>query len=219
MYKITKNFTILLLLVILILPMSSVSVSAQNINDSSLLDYTFHRKGNSDYFLNTNKANLLTGDTLTLSIEGISDEDTSFKSENSSVVSINSTTDSSCVLKAISVGDTVVTVKVKKSGSFFFNGSTTTLRCNVNVSPIAASVRFKKNTYKLQVGAKRKTAITLRPSITTERPLYSISNNRIATVSAKGKLLGKVAGTTVLTARIRNGKTAQCKVIVTAHND
>ncbi len=167
-----------------------------------------------EYYLNTTKASLLTGDTFTLYVEGTSDEEISFSSEDDSIVSIESIGENSCECTGISVGSTVITVKIRKK-VLFFTSSTTTLRCKVNVTPSAVSIRFKKRTYRLSIGKKKNAKVVLRPSITSEKPTFTSSNIRIATVNSKGRVTAKAVGTTTITATLKNGMQAQCKIVVT----
>lgn len=167
-----------------------------------------------EYYLNTTKASLLTGDTLSLYVEGTSDEEISFSSEDESIVSVESTGENSCQCTGLSVGSTVITVKVRKK-VLIFTSSTTTLRCKVTVTPSAVSIRFKKRTYRVSVGKKKKAKVVLRPSITSEKPTFSSSNTRIATVNSKGRVSARAAGTATITATLKNGMQAECKIIVT----
>lgn len=167
-----------------------------------------------DYFLSMTKASLLTEESMTLFVEGISEEEVSFKSEDSSIVSIQSTNGNSCEFTGKAVGNTVITVKIRKKGILFFMNSTTTLRCKVSVTPSAVSIRFKKKTYRLMVGEKKKINVILRPSITSEKPLFSSSNRKVATVNTNGRIRAKSIGNATITATLKNGTAAQCKVIV-----
>lgn len=167
-----------------------------------------------EYYLNVTRANLLLDDNMTLSVEGVSNEEISFKSEDNSIASVEEAENSSCEITGKSVGKTTITVKIKKKGVFFFMNSTTILRCRVTVNPKAVSIKFKKRQYKLSVGEKKKTSVILRPSITTEVPVFSSSNPDIATINAKGKITAREKGITVISATIKNGITARCKVIV-----
>lgn len=168
-----------------------------------------------EYYLNSTRATLLIDESMTLSVEGVSDEEISFKSEDSSIVSTGAEKENSCEITGVAVGQTTITAKIKKKGAFFFMNSTTTLRCRVTVTPKAVSIKFKKRKYTLSVGEKRKTSVILRPSITTEVPVFSSSNSDIATVNTKGRVIAHSPGITIITATISNGMTARCKVIIT----
>lgn len=173
------------------------------------------RQGNDSYFLSTASADILTGNTITLDIYGISEEEISYKSEDSSIASIESSSDSSCTIRGQAVGNTIITIKIKKKNRFFFMSSVTTLRCKINVTPLAASIRFKKKKYKLSVNQKKKLGITLRPSITKEVPIFTSSNRTVATVTVSGRVRTRSIGTATITATLQNGMTAKCKIVVT----
>ena len=189
---------------------------------SSLLNaYPAQAASAKDYSLSATQATLLLDDSMTLSVEGVTDEEISFKADNSSIASIEVTDKDRCELTSQAVGKTTITVKIKKKESFFFMNSTTTLYCKLSVTPKAVSVKFKKKEYKLPVGTSKKTAVILRPSITTEIPVFSSSNPDIATVNTKGKVTAISKGTTIVSATIKNGMTVRCKIIVSenkAHN-
>lgn len=182
---------------------------------SSLLNsYPAQAAHSEEYFLNTNRADLLLNDSMTLSVEGVSDEETSFKSEDNSIVSVGTIENSSCELTGLAVGRTTIIVKIRKKRTFFFMGTTTTLRCKITVTPRAVSVKFKKKQYKLTAGTKKKLPIILRPSITTEIPTFTSSQPDIATVNTKGKVTAISKGSAIISATIKNGMTARCKIIV-----
>ena len=90
----------------------------------------------------------------------------------------------------------------------------TTLKAKVSVSPHAVSIKFKHSKYKITKSKTRKVRITLRPSITKEKPVYTVLNTRIATINKKGVLRGKRPGTTYVTATLANGVRAKCKIVV-----
>lgn len=167
-----------------------------------------------EYYLNMTKVSLLPEESVTLTVEGVSDEEVSFKSEDSSIVSVGSSEGNSCECVGQSVGSTVITVKVKKKRALFFMNSTTTLRCKITVNPNAVSVKFKKRKYKMMVGQKKKACVVLRPSITSEIPVFTTSNPKVATVSTKGRITAKSTGVAIITATLKNGTSAQCRVIV-----
>lgn len=182
---------------------------------SSLLNsYPVQAAQTEDYSLSMTKTDLLLNDSATLSVEGVTDEEISFKSEDNSIVSVGTTENNSCELTGEAVGKTTVTVRIKKKGAFFFMNAATTLRCKVTVSPRAVSVKFKKKQYKLAVGAKKTIPVILRPSITTEVPAYTSSDPSIATINAKGRVTAAAKGTAVISATIKNGMTVRCKIIV-----
>lgn len=166
------------------------------------------------YYLSETNADLLLDDSIDLSVEGVSDEEISFRSKDSSIASVGDIEGNKCTITGASVGKTTILVKIKTKGKFFFMSTTTTLKCKVTVSPKAVSVKFKKNQYKLIEGEKKKVAVVLRPSITGEMPVFSSSNPDVATVNPKGKVIARSKGITIISATIQNGMTARCKIIV-----
>lgn len=191
------------------------TASAAKTNIYSRTSSEFYQ-GESDYYLNVSKTDLLVNETFSLEVYGVTDEEISFRSEDSSIASVGSVSDNRCTVSGNGVGTTTITVKVRQKSAFFFMRSTTTLRCKINVTPAAASVRFKKSTYRMNIGKKKKLKINLRPTITTEKPVFASSNQNVATVSKTGKVKALSAGTTSITATISNGMVAKCQVIVKA---
>ena len=170
----------------------------------------------SKYSLNMISTDLLLSEDTELTVEGITDETVSFKSSDSDVVSVDSgDSDTSCQLTGKNVGNATITVKIKEKGFLFFNSTTTTLTCKVTVTPWASSIRFNRKQIKMAPNTRKHLKITLRPSITTEEPVFTSSDPNIVKVNAFNKIVAKSPGTAVITATIRNGNTASCCVIVT----
>ena len=158
------------------------------------------KEAQSPYTLNMTTSDLLLGDSFILTVNGTTEESVTFKSSSSDVVSVEPEEDSiSCQCTGETVGNATITVKIKEKGFLFFNSTATTLTCKVTVSPKAS---------------KRKVRVTLRPSITTEVPVFSSSAPKIARVNAAQKIVAKAPGIAVITATIQNGNTATCRVIV-----
>lgn len=167
------------------------------------------------YILNITQSNLLLGDSMMLTVNGVTDEEVTFRSSDSEIVSLAPKEDNNCECTAEAVGKTTITVKIREKGVLFFKNTTMTLRCKINVAPKAVSIKFKKKLYKVALGETKKAAVILRPGITTEMPLYTSSNPEIAVVTPKGKIITHSKGTTIISASIQNGMTVHCRVIVT----
>lgn len=78
-----------------------------------------------------------------------------------------------------------------------------------------------KPTYKINrtkatiyTGQNLALTITANPKNETCKTVWATSNNKIATISSKGKLVGKKSGTCTITAKLANGKKLTCKVTV-----
>lgn len=73
----------------------------------------------------------------------------------------------------------------------------------------AATIKLNKKSVTLTKGK----TTTLKVTGTKKKVKWSSSNKKIATVSSKGKVTAKKAGTTYINAKV-NGKTLKCKVTV-----
>lgn len=171
-----------------------------------------------DVTFNTYKKNILVGDNHTLSIDKYDDKDYkfTFKSSDSSVLSVKQTSATSCKYTGTGYGTAKIIVKVTDDSGFFgflFDKSAT-LSLKVSVTPHAVSVKFKHATRTVAVNHKIKLSTTIRPSISEETPTFESSAPKIAHVSKKGRVTGKKEGVAYITATLDNGKSARCKVLV-----
>lgn len=78
------------------------------------------------------------------------------------------------------------------------------------------SVTLNKSTLSLEVGKTGQLSATVLPNSATNKSVsWSSNNEAVATVSSKGIVTAKKAGTAVITATAVNGKSASCTVTVT----
>ncbi|MDD7402571.1 MAG: hypothetical protein SO170_02895 [Butyribacter sp.] len=153
-------------------------------------------------------------DSDTLSVFNVpKDCSVTFKSSDSSILKVEQDSDTSCRYTGIKSGSAKVIIKITKTNFLFFE-DTKTINAKISVSPRAASIMFHQSVRKIRKGQKVKMAVTLRPSITKERPFFWSANKQIVSIGSKGVIHGKKVGTTYVMARISNGKTAKCKIIV-----
>ena len=158
---------------------------------------------------------LFQGDSCVVSLQNVKDNmSVVFRSSDSSVLTVKKLSDSSCRVTGMGYGNAKVIAHVTKSNGFFLFDETETIDSKFKISPKAASIRFRSNQKKITVQSTAKLAMTMRPSISKEKPVFQTQNSRIATVSSKGVVTGRKAGKTYITATIRNGKSAKCKIIV-----
>lgn len=158
---------------------------------------------------------LFQGDSCVVSLQNVKDNmSVVFRSSDSSVLTVKKLSDSSCRITGMGYGNAKVIAHVTKSNGFFLFDETETIDSKFKISPKAASIRFRSNQKKITVQSTAKLAMTMRPSISKEKPVFQTQNSRIATVSSKGVVTGRKAGKTYITATIRNGKSAKCKIIV-----
>ena len=78
-----------------------------------------------------------------------------------------------------------------------------------------ASIAFADASENLIVGMTKKLEATITPEdATTKIITWTSSNTDVATVTAEGVVMAKGAGTSVITAKTYNGKTAKCTITV-----
>lgn len=178
------------------------------------------KEAQSPYSLNMMTANVLLDDSVTLTVDGITDQTVSFKSSSNDTVSVEPGEDGiSCKCTGTGVGRATITVKIKEKGFLFFNNTATQLTCKINVTPKATSVQFNRQQIRMSPNTRKRVKITLRPSITAEIPVFSSSDPKIARVNAARKIVAKSPGIAVITATLQNGTTASCRVIVAEKTD
>lgn len=164
--------------------------------------------------LSHRKDTILTDTVNTLSVNNMAKKWTAyFESSGESILKITKSTSSSCEYRGVRPGTAEIRVKVSKPG-FLFVPNNVYLHCDVTVSPKAVSIKFTKKKYKLNIGTKKKLKLTTRPSISKEKATFESSDTEIVEIDTNGRIYAKSIGTVTITAKISNGKTAKCKVIV-----
>jgi len=146
------------------------------------------------------------GDTYTLTPTITpSDAETSFtwSSDKSSVATVSQYG----VVTAKGTGTANITVKTD-------NGKTAT--CKVTVSAKSVTSVSLKSTLSLEVGDTYTLTPTVTPSDAETSFTWSSDKSSVATVSQSGVVTAKGAGTANITVKTDNGKTATCKVTVSA---
>ncbi len=126
-----------------------------------------------------------------------------WSSDNGNVASVSQ----SGVVFAKNVGTANVTVKTN-------NGKTAT--CNVTVSAKSVTSVSIPSTLSLEAGETYTLTPTITPSDAATSYTWSSDNSNVATVSQSGVVSAKNAGTANVTVKTDNGKTATCKVTVSA---
>lgn len=155
------------------------------------------------------------GDSSSLTLlDDLDGYETTFKSSNPSILKVTKVSENTCDYYGMAAGTATIQIRIRSTSGLFFMNRPTTLKAKVSVSPHAVSIKFKHSKYKITKSKTRKVRITLRPSITKEKPVYTILNTRIATINKKGVLRGKRPGTTYVTATLANGVRAKCKIVV-----
>lgn len=172
------------------------------------------REDGDGYSLNTYNCRLLIGDSAKLEVDRVTDEEVTYKSSREEVAQLSDEKKDGCQISGKGVGVSYITVKIRKTNMLIFKTTVATLKCKVNVAPQAVSVHFEKNQYRLRAGKTKKLKLTLKPSITTEKATFTSSDENVAVVSKNGKVTAKEEGIAWVTASIRNGEKAVCKIVV-----
>lgn len=172
------------------------------------------RESEDGYALSAYSCRILIGDSVRLQVDGVTDEEVTYKSSREEIAQLSDEKKDGCQISGKGVGVSYITVKIRKTNMLIFKTTVATLKCKVHVAPQAVSVHFEKKQYRLRAGKSKKLNLTLKPSITTEKATFTSSDENIAVVSKYGKVTAKTEGTVWVTASIRNGEKAVCKIIV-----
>ena len=123
------------------------------------------------------------------------------------------TVDENGIVKAVKAGTATITVKTKDGGK------TATCKVTVTAATVAVqSVSLDKATLSLVEGGSATLVATVKPDNASNKNVtWSSSATGVATVDAGGKVTAVKAGTATITVKTKDGgKTATCKVTVTA---
>jgi uncharacterized protein YjdB len=94
-------------------------------------------------------------------------------------------------------------------------GLNNSLKDETTKTVAAKTVTLNKKSATLGVGEKLNLTATVKPAnATSKKVTYTSKNTKIATVNSKGVVTAKKAGTTTITVKTANGKTATCKITV-----
>lgn len=160
------------------------------------------------------KKKILQSETERLDLVNLpANAEVSFSSSNTSVLTVKQISNTACEYTGMSYGSAKIQIKIS-TPSFLFFDNVQELTTSINVTPKAVSIVFRKSTKTITVGQSSRLYYTLRPSISTEKPVFSSLRKKIVTINKKGVIKGRKAGTTYVYATLANGKSAKCKVIV-----
>lgn len=160
------------------------------------------------------KKKILQGDTERLDLTNLPpNANVTFSSSNPSVLTVKQLSNISCEYSGMGYGSAKIQIKISTPGFLFFD-NVEELAATVNVAPKAVSIVFRRSTKTITVGQSSKLSYTIRPSISTEKPVFSSLRKKIVSVNKKGVIKGRKAGTTYVYATLANGKSAKCKIVV-----
>jgi len=124
-------------------------------------------------------------------------------STNASVATVDSTGK----VAAKSVGTTVIILKSLEGAHSVY--------CTIIVKRVATTVKFDVSELTLSTGEYYYIEAALTPKDSTDTDLvWESSDSKVAVVDAKGKVVAKDAGTTIIMARTPAGGVAYCKITV-----
>lgn len=153
------------------------------------------------------------GEKITLTpalTTAFSDESLSFRSSNPKVATVSS----SGKVTAKKLGTTTITIKTAHN---------TKVTCKITVKKAPTSIRFLENKKTLKAkslvsGQTYQLKYSFSSGATSNKLTFTSSKKSVATVSNTGKITAKKAGTSIITIKTYNGKTAKLKVTVTSKN-
>lgn len=164
--------------------------------------------------LNVTKLNLAKDTAYTLRVYNMKKSQTvAFTLPKRSCVSFKSRSSKHRKAKIVAntIGKTKITVTIRKNGKIKAR-----LYCNVMVTPPALTIKFSKKELFLVIGENYILAPIIKPSTTSEIPIYTTTNPLVATINSKGRITTWKAGTCEITAKLSNGVSTTCKVTVSS---
>lgn len=147
-------------------------------------------------------ATLLRGQSFTLFVKDTT-RSVKWSSSKRSVARVNS----AGVVKARKAGKAVITAKVGKKK----------YKCTVTVRQPVTRIALSKASVTIKKGKSKTIKATIKPGNAYKKAIkWKSSDSKIASVSKKGKVTAKAAGTAVITAKAKDGSgvTAVCLVTV-----
>lgn len=130
-------------------------------------------------------------------------------SSNTSVATV----DQNGVVKGVKAGKATITLTVQNPG----DAQALVLTKDVTVKQYVTSIKLNASTKAIYNGKSFTLKATVNPKNAANKTVtFSSNNTRIATVNAKGVVVGKKPGTAYITVKAKDGsnKSARCKVIV-----
>ena len=121
------------------------------------------------------------------------------------------TVDEEGLVKALSIGTTVITAVITDSDS----EDIVSLQCKITVGPPALFIMLSRQQEDMVVGQRSLMSWRISPLNTVELPKFSSSDPEVASVSAGGIITAKSAGTAYIFAQIDNGQFSACRITVT----
>lgn len=157
---------------------------------------------------------LIKGSSSILYVKNLgSNQSVSFKSSDTSVATVSDESNDRAKITASGIGIATITVKIKEK-KMFFSHVVDTLECDILVGPPALSIKCKRSSLQMNVGQKKKLSYTIKPSNTTEMPVFKSDAPSVVSVSSNGRLAAKKLGKATISISIANGNSSSCVIIV-----
>ena len=189
---------------------SIVKATTSSGNSSSCVVTITDKKINIDSInLNITSSDLNVGDSIFLfaniTPKNATIRNITWKSSNNKVATVNNGK-----VTAVGIGSTIITATSS-------NGKTSTCKINVSKNNIVApsDIMFISNSpIKLDIGSTFYLQVNITPSNADKKGIiWNSSNSNVASID-NGKIIALESGTTIITAKINNGKFASCIVTV-----
>lgn len=140
-----------------------------------------------------------------------------YSSSDSSIVSVAKIgkMGKTAKITANGIGTATITVNIKKG-----NKLVSKKKCTLLVTPSGVSIKFMKKRVIIGISRSTKLKTIIKPSTSTEAPIFESEDPSIAAVTAKGIVHGISTGETRIKATLlSSGLVAYCKIIVTEDDD
>lgn len=207
MKKLLKNCVILCLM------LSLVNINYFNVTVSKTYAAT-----TKSIRLNSKSKSIAKEETFKLQVQGTRASDSvTFSASNTDVVELAPLRNAkTCKVKGIAVGKSIVYATVQRDDEIV-----KVLKCSVNVTPAAISVRFRTGEITItdDESYNLMDIITLKPKNTAETPTFSVADASVLKISKDGIITPLEVGSTKITATILNGKSDTITVNVKKSED
>ncbi len=196
-------------------PETTESPSKSNIKAKTV---TKDKKASKKIKVNITKCTLVKNTSYTIRVYNVKkSQSVTFKSDKNAIVSTKKTkvNQKSVTIKARRVGTANIKTNVyNKKGNLVRS-----LKTSVKVTPKAISVKFTKNALRLKVGESKTLSTIVKPSSSSEIPVFESSDSDIITVNAKGVITAMSEGSAYVSATILSNKqTVTCHITVSENN-
>ena len=167
--------------------------------------------------LNPKNVNLKVGETSQITSKVLPENATNrelvWSSSDSSIVTV----DDKGVIKGVKAGTATITAKTK-DGKVVSTVKVTIESVPTPTPMVIESLKFNEDNVSVKKGNSLNLVVVVKPSeLSSSKLTWTSSDSSVVTVDENGKITGIKEGTTTITVKSSNGKTAKCSVTVTAN--